>query len=150
MSVEVKWVGFVFTGSKAHSFHSMASQFITHEVQEGIVPRFTCKLCGKSFNHRDSCQKHMAIHFGTSKCYICGYVLSRKSHMKRHLRHVHGIAWDVVFPIECETGSFNFLCIPYTVTDFRVAFCKYICTARHFNIFYVSFLNTLPIKILSS
>ncbi|CAB3365385.1 Hypothetical predicted protein [Cloeon dipterum] len=78
-------------GSKAHSFHSMASKFITHEVQEGTLPRFTCKLCGKSFNHRDSCQKHMAIHFGTSKCYICGYVLSRKSHMKRHLRHVHGI-----------------------------------------------------------
>ncbi|KAF4516878.1 hypothetical protein B566_EDAN011222 [Ephemera danica] len=55
---------------------------------------YSCRLCGRTFNHRDSCQKHMAMHLGTSKCYVCSYVLSRKSHMKRHLKHVHGIDQD--------------------------------------------------------
>ncbi|XP_012250819.1 protein tramtrack, beta isoform-like isoform X2 [Athalia rosae] len=53
-------------------------------------PLHSCKLCGKSFWNRDSMYKHMNMHKGTTQCPVCHKVLSRTTHMKRHLRNRHG------------------------------------------------------------
>ncbi|KAL2732383.1 hypothetical protein V1477_014624 [Vespula maculifrons] len=53
-------------------------------------PSHSCKLCGKSFWNRDSMYKHMNMHKGTTQCPVCHKVLSRTTHMKRHLRNRHG------------------------------------------------------------
>lgn len=53
-------------------------------------PSHSCKLCGKSFWNRDSMYKHMNMHKGTTQCPVCHKVLSRTTHMKRHLKNRHG------------------------------------------------------------
>ncbi|XP_076226222.1 zinc finger and BTB domain-containing protein 6 isoform X2 [Nomia melanderi] len=53
-------------------------------------PSHSCKLCGKTFWNRDSMYKHMNMHKGTTQCPVCHKVLSRTTHMKRHLRNRHG------------------------------------------------------------
>ncbi|KAJ8680929.1 hypothetical protein QAD02_016716 [Eretmocerus hayati] len=53
-------------------------------------PSHSCKLCGKSFWNRDSMYKHMNMHKGTTQCPVCYKVLSRTTHMKRHLKNRHG------------------------------------------------------------
>ncbi|XP_072744960.1 uncharacterized protein [Anoplolepis gracilipes] len=52
-------------------------------------PSHSCKLCGKSFWNRDSMYKHMNMHKGTTQCPVCHKVLSRTTHMKRHLKNRH-------------------------------------------------------------
>lgn len=53
-------------------------------------PSHSCKLCGKTFWNRDSMYKHMNMHKGTTQCPVCHKVLSRTTHMKRHLKNRHG------------------------------------------------------------
>ncbi|XP_025163225.1 protein tramtrack, beta isoform isoform X2 [Harpegnathos saltator] len=54
-------------------------------------PSHSCKLCGKAFWNRDSMYKHMNMHKGTTQCPVCHKVLSRTTHMKRHLKNRHGV-----------------------------------------------------------
>ncbi|XP_008212546.1 protein tramtrack, beta isoform isoform X2 [Nasonia vitripennis] len=69
---------------------------ISHELLQDArtvvieQPSHSCKLCGKSFWNRDSMYKHMNMHKGTTQCPVCHKVLSRTTHMKRHLKNRHG------------------------------------------------------------
>ncbi|XP_014295765.1 protein tramtrack, alpha isoform isoform X1 [Microplitis demolitor] len=75
---------------------STSSERITQEAAQDsrtVVieqPSHSCKLCGKSFWNRDSMYKHMNMHKGTTQCPVCHKVLSRTTHMKRHLKNRHG------------------------------------------------------------
>ncbi|KAK0089778.1 hypothetical protein PV325_005404 [Microctonus aethiopoides] len=69
----------------SHGKHSRDSRTVVIEQ-----PSHSCKLCGKSFWNRDSMYKHMNMHKGTTQCPVCHKVLSRTTHMKRHLKNRHG------------------------------------------------------------
>uniref|UniRef100_A0ABD2XDS3 C2H2-type domain-containing protein n=1 Tax=Trichogramma kaykai TaxID=54128 RepID=A0ABD2XDS3_9HYME len=68
-------------------------------------PSHSCKLCGKSFWNRDSMYKHMNMHKGTTQCPVCQKVLSRTTHMKRHLRNRHGWVGSSSDPIAPQTAA---------------------------------------------
>ena len=73
--------------------HDVAWTFVSDLDSHTVVieqPSHSCKLCGKSFWNRDSMYKHMNMHKGTTQCPVCHKVLSRTTHMKRHLRNRHG------------------------------------------------------------
>jgi uncharacterized Zn-finger protein len=53
--------------------------------------RFVCKECGLSYRQNKNLLAHKKIHLGETRCYLCNKVLSRKSHVIRHLLHIHGI-----------------------------------------------------------
>lgn len=73
--------------------HDVAWTFVSDLDSHTVViehPSHSCKLCGKSFWNRDSMYKHMNMHKGTTQCPVCHKVLSRTTHMKRHLKNRHG------------------------------------------------------------
>lgn len=53
------------------------------------MPPYQCELCGKAFQQQCSLSAHKGLHKGNTCCPICHTVLSRKSHLWRHLRMVH-------------------------------------------------------------
>lgn len=48
-----------------------------------------CKICVKPFAHPHSLKQHMPVHSGTTQCPICKAVLSRKYHLKLHIKSKH-------------------------------------------------------------
>jgi uncharacterized Zn-finger protein len=55
------------------------------------ISRFVCKECGMSYRQHKNLVAHKKIHLGETCCHLCNKVLSRKSHVIRHLLHIHGI-----------------------------------------------------------
>ncbi|XP_012057202.1 PREDICTED: protein tramtrack, beta isoform-like [Atta cephalotes] len=78
--------------SKPSTSGERATQDAVQDSHTVVIeqPSHSCKLCGKSFWNRDSMYKHMNMHKGTTQCPVCHKVLSRTTHMKRHLRNRHG------------------------------------------------------------
>ncbi|XP_052124099.1 broad-complex core protein isoforms 1/2/3/4/5 isoform X11 [Frankliniella occidentalis] len=58
---------------------------------QGHPKKFLCNVCGKAFTREDSLSSHRNVHRGTTQCSLCMVVLSRKSHLKRHMLVVHGM-----------------------------------------------------------
>ncbi|XP_018577443.1 longitudinals lacking protein, isoforms H/M/V isoform X4 [Anoplophora glabripennis] len=52
---------------------------------------YDCEICGKSYKLKDSLSKHLSVHAGYTTCIICSKVLSRKTHLDRHMMQTHGI-----------------------------------------------------------
>ena len=53
---------------------------------------FICQECGKVFNDRSNCRRHVrAVHFAEipEKCPICGNVLKNKNSLSCHIRMYH-------------------------------------------------------------
>ena len=53
--------------------------------------KFVCVICGASYSHSKSLKSHLRYHTGETECYLCHKVLSRKTHVTRHLMVMHGI-----------------------------------------------------------
>ncbi|PSN49818.1 hypothetical protein C0J52_01364 [Blattella germanica] len=53
--------------------------------------KFVCVLCGAAYSHAKSLNSHLRYHTGETECYLCHKVLSRKTHVTRHLMMKHGI-----------------------------------------------------------
>ncbi|KAJ8980298.1 hypothetical protein NQ317_005218 [Molorchus minor] len=53
--------------------------------------QYDCEICGKSYKVKDSLTKHLSVHAGYTTCIICSKVLSRKTHLDRHMVQTHGI-----------------------------------------------------------
>jgi hypothetical protein len=53
--------------------------------------KFVCVVCGATYSHVKSLSSHMRYHTGETECYLCHRVLSRKSHVIRHLMVKHGV-----------------------------------------------------------
>jgi C2H2-type zinc finger/Zinc finger, C2H2 type len=53
---------------------------------------FVCNMCGRHFATKKACTLHISTHLGKSTCPVCNRVLSRVSHMRRHMKNVHGLA----------------------------------------------------------
>jgi uncharacterized Zn-finger protein len=53
--------------------------------------KFVCMVCGAAYSHAKSLSSHLRYHTGETECYLCHKVLSRKSHVTRHLLVKHGI-----------------------------------------------------------
>src|ERR1700722_15264994 len=52
----------------------------------GPTNRFTCTNgCGQTFNRKDSWARHERINFEEWICYVCTAVLTRDSHLRKHL-----------------------------------------------------------------
>jgi len=51
--------------------------------------KYVCHVCNKSFDISTSLAHHMKIHTGQTSCTICGKVMSRVGHLKRHMTTVH-------------------------------------------------------------
>lgn len=58
-------------------------------------PRFLCATCGAGFDLRNSYFRHTQTHQLRFVCATCGRSLSRRSHLRNHMRRVHGLADDV-------------------------------------------------------
>uniref|UniRef100_A0A1B6D176 BTB domain-containing protein n=1 Tax=Clastoptera arizonana TaxID=38151 RepID=A0A1B6D176_9HEMI len=56
--------------------------------------KYVCNECGATYAHDKHLKSHMAVHNGETVCFLCLKVLSRKSHLLRHLRHIHGYYLD--------------------------------------------------------
>ncbi|KAJ8960733.1 hypothetical protein NQ318_020025 [Aromia moschata] len=52
---------------------------------------YDCEICGKSYKLKDSLSKHLSVHAGYTTCIICSKVLSRKTHLDRHMIQTHGV-----------------------------------------------------------
>lgn len=53
---------------------------------------YECDICGKTYRLKDSLYKHLSVHAGNTTCTVCSKVLSRKTHLERHMLMKHGIA----------------------------------------------------------
>jgi hypothetical protein len=53
--------------------------------------KFVCVVCGAAYSHAKSLNSHLRYHTGETECYLCHKVLSRKTHVTRHLMVKHGI-----------------------------------------------------------
>jgi len=53
--------------------------------------KFVCVVCGAAYCHAKSLSSHLRYHTGETECYLCHKVLSRKTHVTRHLMVKHGI-----------------------------------------------------------
>jgi hypothetical protein len=53
--------------------------------------KFVCVVCGAAYRHAKSLSSHLHYHTGETECYVCHKVLSRKTHVTRHLMVKHGI-----------------------------------------------------------
>jgi len=53
-----------------------------------------CQECGKSFQHIVSLKAHQKVHLGQTSCRLCGKILARTTHLKRHLMTVHALDID--------------------------------------------------------
>ncbi|XP_059479488.1 protein tramtrack, beta isoform-like isoform X6 [Neocloeon triangulifer] len=51
--------------------------------------KFHCSACNKPFTREVYCTRHFSVHLGKTKCFICGKVLSKKSHLIRHIKTIH-------------------------------------------------------------
>ncbi|XP_059479493.1 protein bric-a-brac 2-like isoform X11 [Neocloeon triangulifer] len=78
------------------SFGIDPSDFLNEQTEEPKMAKITtsgdcvCKICSREFRDKKSCQRHVSMHLGKSTCPICKSVLSRVSHLKRHIKNVHG------------------------------------------------------------
>jgi Zinc finger, C2H2 type len=51
--------------------------------------KYHCSACNKPFTREVYCMRHFSVHLGKTKCFICGKVLSKKSHLIRHIKTIH-------------------------------------------------------------
>ena len=65
--------------------------------QEQWNGKYECEVCSKSFDAHTSLTHHMAKHSGHTACTVCGKVLSRTAHLKRHIEKMHPENLDVEF-----------------------------------------------------
>lgn len=70
--------------------HQLAGDKFSSEWNPN-TSRFDCKECGLSYRQYKNLVAHKKIHLGETRCYLCNKVLSRKSHVVRHLLNIHGI-----------------------------------------------------------
>lgn len=70
--------------------HQLAEDKFSSEWNPN-TSRFDCKECGLSYRQYKNLVAHKKIHLGETRCYLCNKVLSRKSHVVRHLLNIHGI-----------------------------------------------------------
>lgn len=70
--------------------HQLAGNKFSSEWNPN-TSRFDCKECGLSYRQYKNLVAHKKIHLGETRCYLCNKVLSRKSHVVRHLLNIHGI-----------------------------------------------------------
>jgi len=65
--------------------------------EENIVQsgdKFACSLCGKEFNHRNTCRRHIRfVHEAASSvtCHLCSRTLKNEQSLKAHLRTSHTV-----------------------------------------------------------
>ncbi|XP_031554090.1 metastasis-associated protein MTA3-like isoform X2 [Actinia tenebrosa] len=59
--------------------------------QDGLEPRYTCRVCGKVFNRAERLSNHMITH-KSYKCVVrgCDKSFNSKPHLQRHLTGGHG------------------------------------------------------------
>lgn len=60
----------------------------------------SCDICGAQYKHLSNLSSHRQVHFGKTNCAFCAKVLSRKSHLRRHLFSVHGIEHQDQSPLK--------------------------------------------------
>ncbi|KAF0303979.1 Broad-complex core protein isoform 6 [Amphibalanus amphitrite] len=51
----------------------------------------SCQQCGLTFKTPSRLSEHRSIHRGQTTCPVCGYVFTRRTQMKSHLRTRHGL-----------------------------------------------------------
>ena len=68
-------------------------------VEENVVPngsKFSCGLCGKEFNHKNTTRRHIrfvheAASGSTVTCHLCSSTLKNEQSLKAHLRTSHTV-----------------------------------------------------------
>ncbi|KAK7065224.1 hypothetical protein SK128_004394 [Halocaridina rubra] len=67
---------------------------VEHSSIHNDVPTFMCSICGLTFKQRSNLLKHERIHQNVTKlnfhCNLCKRSYSQSSHLKTHMRSVHG------------------------------------------------------------
>ncbi|GLG95681.1 Uncharacterized protein GBIM_02604 [Gryllus bimaculatus] len=59
--------------------------------EPGSKRKFVCVVCGAAYSHAKSLSSHLRYHAGETECHLCHKVLSRRTHVTRHLMVKHGI-----------------------------------------------------------
>jgi len=68
---------------------TQGEEYYSWEEAGGEGYKYVCQVCNKSFDISTSLNHHMKIHTGQTSCTICGKVMSRVGHLKRHMKTVH-------------------------------------------------------------
>ena len=67
----------------------IGEEYYSWEEAGGDGYKYVCQVCNKSFDISTSLNHHMKTHTGQTSCTICGKVMSRVGHLKRHMKSVH-------------------------------------------------------------
>jgi len=68
---------------------TQGEDYYSWEEGANLAYKYVCEVCNKSFDIATSLNHHMKIHTGQTSCTICGKVMSRVGHLKRHMKSVH-------------------------------------------------------------
>ena len=82
-------------------------------AEGGVIRKFTCELCGKDFDYKQSLKKHkMTIHKiekekGTYQCDLCTYSSDSKVVVKKHKTQVHPSSSKQYFCDSCDSSFYS-------------------------------------------
>merc|ERR1712013_322513 len=68
---------------------TQGEDYYSWEEGGNLAYKYVCQVCNKAFDIATSLNHHMKIHTGQTSCTICGKVMSRVGHLKRHMKSVH-------------------------------------------------------------
>jgi len=68
---------------------SQGEEYLWTSNYKDLGTGFACDVCAKTFDCQTSLTHHMRSHTGQTSCPVCGKVLSRIAHLKRHMEKIH-------------------------------------------------------------